>query len=104
MRIIKHPVLPDFPDRKKVYIFLDGKKIEAYEGEPVAVCLWASGIKKFRHTKKEKKPRGYFCGLGRCTDCVMVVDGVPNVRTCVTSVKEGMVVETQEGLGEWKKK
>ena len=83
---------------------MDGRKVEAYEGEPVAASLWAAGIKKFRYTKKEKKPRGYFCGLGRCTDCVMVVDGIPNVRTCVTAVKEGMVVETQKGLGEWRKR
>ena len=34
--------------------------------------------------KKEHKPRGIFCAIGRCTDCVMVVDGKPNVRTCMT--------------------
>lgn len=62
MRIKKHPVLPDLPERKKVYIFFDGKKIEAYEGEPIAACLWAAGIKKFRHTKKEKNQEDTFAG------------------------------------------
>ena len=46
-------------------------------------------------------PRGIFCGIGRCTDCVMTVDGQPNVRTCVTPVRAGMKVETQQGLGKW---
>ncbi|MHB8947330.1 MAG: (2Fe-2S)-binding protein, partial [Bacillota bacterium] len=48
-------------------------------------------------------PRGLFCAIGRCTDCVMTVDGVPNVRTCVTPVREGLRVETQRGLGEWRR-
>ncbi|MCM8768631.1 MAG: (2Fe-2S)-binding protein [Candidatus Omnitrophica bacterium] len=104
MRIEKHPVLPDRPAGKKVDIFVDGRKVEAYEGEPIAAALWAAGIKKFRYTRKEKQPRGYFCGLGRCTDCVMTVDGVANVRTCITPVKGGMVVQTQKGLGIWKKR
>ncbi|HOL66583.1 MAG TPA: (2Fe-2S)-binding protein [bacterium] len=104
MRIVKHPILPEIPVRKKVFIFVDGRKIEAYEGEPIAAALWAAGIKKFRYTRKEGQPRGYFCGLGRCTDCVMTVDGVANVRTCITPVRDGMVIETQQGLGQWRKK
>ena len=39
-----------------------------------------------------------FCAIGRCTDCVMVVDGKPNVRTCITPLAEGMTVETQYGV------
>ena len=46
--------------------------------------------------------RGIFCGIGQCTDCMMVVNGIPNVRTCITPVEDGMTVETQEGLGEWR--
>jgi predicted molibdopterin-dependent oxidoreductase YjgC len=40
-----------------------------------------------------------FCAIGRCTDCIMVVDGRPNIRTCVEPLKAGMVVETQHGNG-----
>ena len=50
---------------------------------------------------ERKEPRGFFCAIGKCSSCFMVVDGVPNVRTCVTPVKDGMVVETQRGLGKW---
>jgi aerobic-type carbon monoxide dehydrogenase small subunit (CoxS/CutS family) len=50
-----------------------------------------------RYTAKRHEPRGIFCAIGRCTDCVMVVDGVPNVRTCMTPLTEGMRVQTQYG-------
>ncbi|MDU6534003.1 MAG: (2Fe-2S)-binding protein, partial [Intestinibacter bartlettii] len=60
--------------------------------------LMAAGIKSFRTTAKRNEPRGIFCAIGRCTDCMMVVDGIPNTRTCVTMVKDGMKVETQKGL------
>jgi aerobic-type carbon monoxide dehydrogenase small subunit (CoxS/CutS family) len=53
-----------------------------------------------RYTKKGS-PRQMFCGIGRCTDCVMTVDGIPGVRTCVTEVREGMRVERQRGSGSW---
>ena len=58
----------------------------------------AAGIKSFRTTAKRNEQRGIFCAIGRCTDCMMVVDGIPNTRTCVTMVKDGMKVETQKGL------
>ena len=31
----------------------------------------------------------------------MIVDGQPNVRTCVTPVRDGMRVEFQDGRGAW---
>ncbi|MFZ5754732.1 MAG: (2Fe-2S)-binding protein [Bacillota bacterium] len=80
---------------------VDGKKIPAKEGEPIAAALLAAGIRKFRVTPKDGNPRGIFCGIGRCTDCIMTVDGQPNVRTCVTPVRNGMVIESQKGLGKW---
>lgn len=72
--------------------------MEGYEGEPIAAALRAEGVMTHRYTKKLHQPRGIFCAIGRCTDCVMVVDGKPNTRTCVTMLKEGMVVETQYGV------
>jgi aerobic-type carbon monoxide dehydrogenase small subunit (CoxS/CutS family) len=102
MRIIDHPILGRLRKRKIVKIFLNGKAIEAIEGEPIASALIASGAKAFRMTKRFHHPRGVFCALGRCTDCIMMVDGVPNVRTCITTVREGMDVRTLEGLGSWR--
>ena len=97
-RIIEHPILGKTEKGKKVTFTFDGKEMEGYEGEPISVALKAAGVMKHRYTKKEHKPRGIFCAIGRCTDCVMVVDGKPNVRICVTPLKEGMKVQTQYGV------
>lgn len=101
-RINHHIILGEAPERKQVTLTVDGKEITAFEGDMIAAALWANGMKTMRYTKKDGNPRGIYCGIGRCTDCVMIVDGVPNVRTCKTPVKDGMVVEAQKGLGQWK--
>lgn len=102
MRIIEHPILGRLDlNGRIVNIFVDGHQIEAVEGEPIAAALAAAGIKKLRNTAIDHHPRGVFCAIGRCTDCAMAVDGVPNIRTCVTRVRRGMKIETQNGLGKW---
>lgn len=98
MRIKNHPILGEIPKGRLVKFLFDGKEIEGYEGEPIAAALKAAGVMVHRHTAKLNKPRGIFCAIGRCTDCVMVVDGKPNVRTCVTPLEEGMNVQTQYGV------
>ena len=102
MRVIEHPILGDLEDKKKVTLYYNGEPIEALEGEPIASALMNAGIRVFRTTAKRHEPRGLFCGIGQCTDCMMTVNGVPNIRTCITPVEEGMTVETQDGLGEWR--
>ncbi|MBU0926230.1 MAG: (2Fe-2S)-binding protein [Spirochaetes bacterium] len=99
-RVADHAVLGAAPEAADVEIFLDGQPITAKEGEPVMSALVAAGVTVFRHTAKGS-PRRMFCGIGRCTDCVMKVDGVPGVRTCVTRVAPGMRVERQDGKGNW---
>lgn len=102
MRITEHPIL-DPPDiSRKVTIYYNGEPVEALEGEPIAAALMNAGIKAFRTTEKRSEPRGIFCAIGRCTDCKMVVDGIPNVRTCITPVRDGMRVDHQDGRGEYK--
>ena len=101
MRIIEHPILDIPKDRKKIIITVDGKEVCALEGETIASAMYASGIKVHRTTAKYNEPRGIFCNKGRCTDCIMKVDGRPNVRTCVTLVSEAMIVETLKGQGKW---
>ncbi len=100
-RIIEHPILGRLPEAEMVIITVDGVPIEARAGEMIAAALTASGKSSFRKTIKRKEPRGVYCGIGRCTDCVMKVNGIPNIRTCVTPVENGMVIETQDGLGAW---
>ena len=97
MRIAEHPILPTLK-KPKVTIYYNGKPLQALEGEPVASALMAAGIRSMRTTPKFHEPRGVFCAIGRCTDCMMIVDGIPNTRTCVTMVYDGMRVEQQDGL------
>ena len=81
---------------------VDGHPVEAGEGDMIAAALLRAGIRINRYTSKCHAPRGIFCGIGQCTDCVMVVNGRRNVRTCITRVEDGMAVETQnrdEGNG-----
>lgn len=100
MRIEEHPIL-GAPRRGRLITFTyNGQPLEGYEGEPVASALRAAGVMVHRYTRKENKPRGIFCAIGRCTDCVMIVDGKANIRTCVTPLAEGMQVETQYGISE----
>ncbi|MBI4280043.1 MAG: (2Fe-2S)-binding protein [Armatimonadetes bacterium] len=81
-------------DGRPVRIEVDGTALEAREGDTVAAALLAEGRSILRHTLHGKAPRGLFCGMGFCFDCLVTVDGVRSVRACVTPVREGMKVET----------
>ena len=97
-RIENHPILGETPKRKTVTFSYNGKILEGYEGEQIATALKAAGVMAHRYTAKTHEPRGVFCAIGRCTDCVMIVDGKPNIRTCITPLEAGMVVQTQYGV------
>lgn len=97
-RIVEHPILGARSKGSRVVFTYDGVEMEGYEGEPIAMALKAAGVEVHRFTAKRHEPRGIFCAIGRCTDCVMVVDGKPNVRTCMTPLAAGMDVRTQDGV------
>jgi aerobic-type carbon monoxide dehydrogenase small subunit (CoxS/CutS family) len=80
--------------RTPLAVTVDGELVQAFAGESVATLLLALGRRTFRHTDKYHAPRGIFCGMGICFDCLVTVDGVQNVRACLTLVEEGMVIET----------
>ncbi len=99
MRVENHPILGALETREQVEITVDGETLLAFAGEPIAAALLANGKTIFRYTTRNHSGRGIYCAIGRCTDCMMIVDGVPNVRTCVTPVRRGMNIQTQYGLG-----
>jgi predicted molibdopterin-dependent oxidoreductase YjgC len=101
MRIESHPILT-FKKGRKVKFTYNGKEMEGYEGEPIAAALHAQGIKVLGYSPNRHRPRGFYCAIGNCSSCLMVVNGKPNVRTCVEKLTEGMVVETQRGKGDLK--
>lgn len=84
-----------------VEIVVDGQPLRALRGQSIAVALLASGRHGFRTSARRGEPRGPYCNIGMCFDCVMTVDGQPNVRTCLSTVVDGMRVQTQLGDGEW---
>ena len=97
-RITDHPIV-DYPERELVMITINGLPAQAYAGEPIAAALIANNVHGFRYTAKRKEPRGLFCGIGQCNDCVVIVNGQANVRSCVTLVEANMAIEIQKGLG-----
>ena len=99
MRVLEHPILGDVDLSDMVSVTVDGKEIKARRGAPIAAELLANGIVVLRRTAKLRQSRSVFCCIGRCTDCVMTVNGHPNVRSCVTPIEPGMVIETHDGLG-----
>jgi predicted molibdopterin-dependent oxidoreductase YjgC len=86
---------PDADDA--VTILLDGAPIAARAGDSVAAALLAAGIIATRTTPVSGAPRGPYCMMGACFECLMVIDGVASRQACLTPVREGMRVERQRG-------
>ena len=82
---------------RAITVIVDGTPVQAYLGETVASVLLAQGLRAWRRTARLGQPRGLFCGMGICFDCLVTVDGQPDVRACITPVADGMVVRTREG-------
>jgi D-hydroxyproline dehydrogenase subunit gamma len=79
-------------------LVLDGRPARAFAGETVAAVLIAEEGLRSRRTASGA-PRGIYCGMGVCFDCLVVVDGVPNTRACMTLVADGMRIDRQTGPG-----
>lgn len=77
-----------------VEITLDGRPVSAVRGQSVGAALTDAGIRSWRSTRRQQKPRGLFCGIGVCYDCLLTIDGLPNQRACLTPVRDGMRLES----------
>lgn len=100
-RIEHHPLLGPPSSPPAVAITFNGVEILARCDEPLIASLLAAGVRVLRTMPRTGEARGGYCMVGRCSDCMVIVDGVPNVRACATPVRAGMVVETQHGLAAW---
>ena len=98
MRITDHPILR-FEHGPTVQFTFDGRELEGMEGEAIAAALHAAGVRVLSHSHGLHRPRGFYCAIGNCSSCLMMVDGEPNVRVCVEKLHAGMRVETQSGKG-----
>jgi sarcosine oxidase subunit alpha len=95
-RITKHPIL-QIPERKEVTFSWNGKKLIGYAGEMISSALFANGIHIFGHHPKDNSPQGIFCANGQCSQCMVIVDGMP-VKACMTPLAEAMIIQSVEGL------
>lgn len=81
----------------KLIFTIDDEPTEAFAGETVAAVLYASRQRILRYTSRSSAARGVYCGMGVCFDCLVEIDGRPNIRACMTPVRNGMAIRTQVG-------
>ena len=74
-------------------VFVNGLEIEAIESENVGTFLLKRRQQVLRKTRFEDNPRGIFCGIGVCFDCIVTIDGIANQRACITQLRDGMRIE-----------
>src|SRR3989304_7548220 len=87
-------------DREGTLVFsFQGNPIRAFPGDTIGSALFGAGRRVFSRSFKYHRPRGLLCCSGQCPNCMMTVDGVPNVRSCVRPVRDGMVARTQNVIG-----
>ncbi len=98
-RITVHPILKIPSDREEVGFRFDGESRTGYKGEAVSSALFAAGITRFSTHPKDGGPQGIFCANGQCSQCTVLIDGIPR-KACITPLSEGMDVRTLHGLPE----
>ena len=76
---------------------VDGVEVTAYDGDSVAAVLVRDGRASWRRTRHGDRPRGLFCGIGACQDCLVTVDGVTGVRACLAPAEPGADIATDGG-------
>ena len=82
-----------------VNVTINGQPVQARRGETVAAAVLAQGLRHTRTTPVSGAPRAPLCLMGVCYECLMVIDGRPNQRACMETVREGMRIECQQGTG-----
>lgn len=83
-----------------VAVTVDGRPVEAREGDSVAAAMLVAGVTHCRITPVGGGPRAPYCMMGACFDCLVTIDGVGNRQGCLTAVREAMAIETQRGKRE----
>lgn len=73
-------------------VLFDGRPLPMTPGQTVAAVLIAAGIRSWRTTRVDGRPRGLFCGIGICFDCLVTVNGVPSMRACIVEARPGDVI------------
>lgn len=77
----------------------DGRELTAPDGSTIAGALMRAGVTSWRLTRREARPRGIFCGIGVCFDCLVDVGDQRAVRACITPLRDGDEVRTADSTG-----
>jgi NADH dehydrogenase/NADH:ubiquinone oxidoreductase subunit G len=80
-----------------VRVTVNGTELQCRAGDSVAAALFAGGMQACRDTAVGEVPRGPYCMMGVCYDCLVTIDGQANQQGCMTAVREGMKIERQLG-------
>jgi predicted molibdopterin-dependent oxidoreductase YjgC len=72
----------------------EGADVPFQPGQTIGAALWAHGVRSWRTTRFEGRPRGLYCGIGICFDCLVDVDGRRDERACVTPARPGADVRS----------
>jgi predicted molibdopterin-dependent oxidoreductase YjgC len=83
---------------RRILVYLDGREVEAREGDTVASVLLVYGDRPYRRTPLSHSPRAPFCMMGVCFECLVQIDGTYNQQGCLVAVEPGMRIERQMGL------
>jgi len=83
-------------DGPTIAFTFEGKKLTGRPGDTVAAALLAAGERTFRASAVTESPRGPFCLMGVCFECLVEIDGIPNRQACMVAVTEGMSVRRQD--------
>ena len=81
---------------KQITFYVNDQPIQACQGETIHAALIAAGYRQFRKSKTDQ-PRGVFCGMGVCYECLVTIDNGPQRQACSTMVEEGMEVRIDVG-------
>ncbi len=101
MRVKDHPILT-LKKQQEIHFTFEGQPMIGYSGDSIAAALVDHGLKTFGYSIKKNRNRGFYCAIGNCAACNMIVNGKPNVKTCITPLEENMVVMRQHNKGEIK--
>lgn len=80
-------------DEKNISFTFEGETFNAKEGDTIAAALCANNLYVNRKTINNKTPRGSFCHMRVCYECLVTVNGKQSVQGCMCHVTEGMEIK-----------
>ena len=95
-RVNRHPVLSSLSNSWVKFTF-NGREMVGRAGEMVSSAVFAGGEHVFGHHHKDGSAQGIFCANGQCSQCTLIINGLP-VKSCIVPLEDGMVVQSVEGL------